>query len=56
MAAYPMKTRREAGAKLRAFVEDVGIPDQLMADLAGEHLGAGTDFQDIVRHNRIQMH
>ena len=54
-AVYPMKSQREAGSKLRAFVEDVGVPDQLMADLAGEHVGSGTEFQDVVRHNRIQM-
>ena len=50
-----MKSRREAGSKLWAFVEDVGVPDQLMADLVGEHIGSGTEFQDVVRHNRIQM-
>ena len=52
---YPMKSRREAGSKLQAFVEDVGIPNQLMADLAGEQTGQGTEFQDVVRHNRIRM-
>ena len=50
-----MKSRRESGSKLRAFVEDVGIPDVLMADVAGEQVGPGTEFQDVVRYNRIRM-
>ena len=47
-SVYPMKSRQEAGSKLRAFVEDVGIPDLLMANLAGEQVGPGTEFQGIV--------
>ena len=50
-----MKSRRESGSKLRAFVEDVGIPDVLMANVAGEQVGPGTEFQDVVRYNRIRM-
>ena len=50
-----MKPRGQAGSKLCDFIDDIGIPDRLIADQAGEQYGSNTVFQDAVRRNRIQM-
>ena len=43
-AIYPMITRAQAGDTLHELSSDVGIPDKLICDLAGEHTGDNTEF------------
>ena len=52
---YPMKSRKEAGDKLHAFIEDVGVPETLVADMAAEQEGPNTEFRDLVRRHHIKM-
>lgn len=44
-AIYPLVSKQQAGDSLREFINDVGIPDHLVSDLAGEHAGPHTKFQ-----------
>jgi hypothetical protein len=37
--AYPMEKKSMAGAALRQFIRDYGVPKQLTFDSAGEHVG-----------------
>ena len=55
-AVYPAETRKHAGQALADFAQDVGIPEHLTADLAGELSGKHTEFMQHVRHLRIQIH
>ena len=55
-AVYPTTTKSQTGDSLRSFTEDVGIPDTLIADLAGELSGQHTDFVKQARHLRIRLH
>ena len=55
-AVYPAENRTHAGQALADFSQDVGIPDYLTADLAGEFSGPNTEFMRHVRQLRIQMH
>ena len=55
-AVYPTTTKSQTGDALRSFTEDVGIPDTLIADLAGEQSGQHTDFVKQARHLRIRLH
>ena len=41
---------------LRAFIGDFGIPDTLIADLAGEQSGENTEFLNQVRRHNIRLH
>ena len=52
-AVYPVEKRSEAGDTLRRLSDDVGIPDRLRADLAGEITGNNTEFQKQVRKLHI---
>lgn len=51
-----MTTKAHAGDALRELYSDVGIPEHLVADLAGEHTGANTEFAKQVRRLDIRMH
>ena len=53
---FPMTTKAHAGQSLADFIDQVGIPDRLTADLAGEQTGLSTLFQKLVRYHRIDMH
>lgn len=55
-AIYPWKLKSDVGQILSDFCADVGIPEQLTADLAGEQSGLGTDFLATARQLRIDMH
>ena len=55
-AVYPIMSKSHAGDSLREFINDVGIPDRLYADLAAEHMGTNTEFQQQVHKFHIQMH
>ena len=54
-AVYPLSTKSHAGQALAQFIDEVGIPDRLTADLAGEQTGMSTLFSKLVRHHRIDM-
>ena len=51
-----MHSKKEAGNSLRMFIQDVGIPDTLMADLAGEQTGDDTEFIKQAKRNDISLH
>ena len=55
-AVYPLKSKAMAGDALREFSSDVGIPDTLVADLAGEHTGYDTEFAKQIRRLDIRVH
>ena len=55
-AVCPIMSKSYAGDFLRELINDVGIPDRLYADLAAEHTGTNTEFQEQVRKIHIQMH
>ena len=56
MTIYLIENRRQVGMTLGDFVNDVGIPDKLTADQAGEQFHCETDFMRQVRYHQIQMH
>ena len=53
---YPMRTKDRTGDTLRAFIDDFGIPDTLIADLAGEQSRENTEFLNQVRRHNIRLH
>ena len=55
-AVYPMTSKAHAGQALADFIDQVGVPDKLTADLAGEQTGGNTLFQKLSRYHRIGMH
>jgi hypothetical protein len=55
-SVYPWKLKSEVGQTLADFCHDVGIPEQLTADLASEQTGPNTDFMSTVRNHGISMH
>ena len=55
-AVYPIILKSHTGDSLRELINDVGIPDRLYADLAAEHTGRNTEFQQQVHMFHIQMH
>ena len=55
-AVYPIMSKSHTGDSLWELINDVGIPDRLYADLAAEHTGTNTEFQQQVRKFHIQMH
>ena len=52
----PMTSRAEAGRSLVDFTDDVGIPEMLTTDGAGEFTGRNTDFVKEARRMRIKLH
>ena len=53
---YPIVLKSHAGDSLRELINDVGIADQIHEDLAAEHTGTNTEFQQQVFKFHIQMH
>jgi hypothetical protein len=55
---FPMalKSSENIAQTLRDFVDDVGIPNTLVCDLATEQVGSYTPMMREVRHYRIRMH
>ena len=51
-----IKARYDAGQSLVDFTDDVGIPDLLVMDGAGEFTGKGKQFMKEVCRMRIQLH
>ncbi|KAL7569667.1 hypothetical protein ACA910_008321 [Epithemia clementina (nom. ined.)] len=52
---HPMTSKKDAGFGLQGFVEDVGVPAELVTDLAGEETGHTTEFQTRARELRVKM-
>jgi hypothetical protein len=50
------KTGTEVGRALQEFIDDVGVPDMLVCDLAGEQYGKHTDFVKFARRAHIKLH
>ena len=55
---YPMENcnKTEVASALQKFINDVGIPAGLTADLAPKMVGKHTDFMRFVCPHEIQMH
>ena len=51
-----MKARSDAGQSLVDFTYDVGIPERLVTDGAGEFTGKGNQLVKEARRMRIQLH
>ena len=49
---YLMKTRDEATEKLESFIADIGVPQTLVLDGAGEYIGQ--DFKRVCRKQKIR--
>jgi hypothetical protein len=56
MYIFPMVSKSEAGESLDRFVNDVGIPNELVYDGAGEQVGRQSHFDQSVRHYKINKH
>lgn len=54
---YPMESKSgtNIAAALNEFIDDVGIPDTLICDMAAEQTGKHTDVMKIVRRMNIKM-
>ena len=52
----PMTARSESGQSLVDFTDDVGIPEHLVTDGAGEFTGRATEFVKEARRMRIKLH
>ena len=53
---YPSSSKSKAGDSLRELSDDVGIPENLIANLAGEQSGQFTEFLDQCRRLHIHLH
>jgi hypothetical protein len=55
---YPMvsKASEHIARALREFIDDVGVPDELVCDLATEQVGIHTPVMDIIRRYHIKTH
>jgi hypothetical protein len=54
--AHPMETKAMAGAVLRQFVRDHGVPEKLTSDRAAEQTGSRTEFMRSIRKYVINHH
>ena len=52
----PMTSKADSGKSLIDFTDDVGIPEDLVTDLAGEFTGKNTEFIKEARRMRIRLH
>ena len=53
VSVYPQKRKAEVSFGLDTFIDDVGAPETLILDNAGEQTGHDSDFMKIVRKNHI---
>jgi hypothetical protein len=55
---YPMvsKASEHIARALREFIDDIGVPDELVCDLATEQVGIHTPVMDIIRRYHIKTH
>ena len=52
---YPLESKAHVGRALARFIDKVGVPESLTADLAGEQAGSSTLFNKLVRFHRVDM-
>ena len=52
----PMSAKADAGKSLMDFTDDVGIPERLVTDGAGEFTGKNTEFIKHARRMRMKLH
>jgi len=52
---FPMASKSEAGVALQEFIEDVGIPNEMVCDGAGEQVGPKSDFVKTCRRVHFKM-
>ena len=52
----PMTAKSDAGKSLVDFTDDVGIPERVITDGAGEFTGKNTEFVKEARRMRILLH
>ena len=52
---HPLISKARVGQALTEFVDDVGIPDMLLSDLAPEMTGTNTEFMEEVNRLKIKM-
>ena len=55
-SVIPMAAKSESGKSLTSFTDDVGIPESLITDGAGEFTGKNTEFVREARRMRIKLH
>jgi hypothetical protein len=53
---YPLPSKAHAGEALKDFIQDVGIPREIIVDGANELVGRGSEFQKVARHYHIKVH
>jgi hypothetical protein len=56
---YPIQSSKASehiANALREFIDDVGVPDELICDLATEQVGVHTPVMDIIRRFHIKTH
>ena len=53
--AYPLKSKAMAGDALDLLAQDVGIPNSIVCDNAGEFLGDNKKFRQRIRYYRINQ-
>jgi Reverse transcriptase (RNA-dependent DNA polymerase) len=56
VVAYPMDTKAKAGAALREFISEYGVPELLTFDGAREQMGKNTEFMKTVKRHDIDYH
>ena len=54
-SVFPMTARKESGQSLIDFTDDIGIPENLVTDQAGEFTGKNTLFVREARKMRIRL-
>jgi hypothetical protein len=52
---YPMATKKDAGLALKAFILELGVPDDLTVDGSFEQNKPGTEFMKTCRKNDIKV-
>jgi Reverse transcriptase (RNA-dependent DNA polymerase) len=56
VVAYPMDTKAKAGAALREFISEFGVPELLTFDGSREQMGKNTEFMKTVKRHDIDYH
>ena len=54
-SVHPMATKADTARTLQEVTDKVGVPQRMIADLAGEVSGKDTEFMRQVRRMRIKM-
>ena len=54
---YPLESKASSNIAraLQEFIDDVGVPDNLVCDFASEQTGKHTDVMKIIRQSNIRL-